>query len=164
MQCADAKCRVCVPMRGRLLRRVTVFVRVDVDVAISVVFVFVRVDIVLQGEFQRPQTDAEQHHTHEPFAPRGNPFDWNHVLQREQKQSHKRDARRVTQAPTRTRQPSRALTAHHQRRDGCQMIRSGPDVDCPSDESRECGDDDSGDQAAWTVGDFPIQRKAKMKA
>ena len=84
MQSADAERRVRVAMRGRLLRRVTVFVRVDVNMAISVVFMFVRVDIIFQRKFQCPQTDAEQHHAHEPFAPSGNPFHRNHVLQREQ--------------------------------------------------------------------------------
>ncbi len=82
MQRADAKRRVRVPMGGSLLLRMTVSVSVDVNMAISVVFVFVRVDIFLQGEFQCPQTYAEQHHAHEPFTPSGNPFDGDHVLQR----------------------------------------------------------------------------------
>lgn len=100
MQRADAECRVCVPMRSRLLRRVAVFVRVDVNMAITVVFMFVRVDIVLQRATQRPQTDAEQHHSNEPFAPSRNPFHRNHVFQCEQQQPHERDACRMTQAPS----------------------------------------------------------------
>ncbi len=142
MQRADAECRVRVPMRGRLLRRVTMFVRVDVNMAISVVFMFVRVDIVLQRTTQCPQTDAEQHHTHEPFAPSGNPFHRNHVLQREQQQPHERDTRRMTQAPTRARQPRSTRATHRQWCDCREMIRPCPDVNRPGDESRECCDDD----------------------
>ena len=59
MQCADAKRRVTVPMRGLLFRCVTVMVCVDVNVTVAVVFVFVRVDVVFQRAFQRPQSDAE---------------------------------------------------------------------------------------------------------
>lgn len=147
MQRAYAERRVRVPMRGRLLWRVTVFMRVDVNMAISLVFVFVRVNIVFQRTFQCPQTDAEQHHAHEPFAPSGNPFHRNHVLECEQQQSHKRDARRMTQAPTRSRQPCRARTTHRQWRDRRQMIRPRPDMHRPGDESCESGDDDGGDQA-----------------
>lgn len=142
MQRADTKRRMRVTMRGRLLWLVTVSVRVDVNMAISVVFMFVCVDIVFERAAQRPQTDAEQHDAHESFAPSGNPFNRNHVLQREQQQPHKRDARRVTQAPTRTRQPRRLRTAHRQWRDCGQMIRPRPDVNRSSDESRECCDDD----------------------
>ena len=142
MQCADAECRVCVPMRGRLLRRVTMFVRVDVDVAISVVFVFVRVNIIFQRSVQCPQTDAKQHHAHESFAPSGNPFHRYNVLQSEQQQPYERDARRMSQTPTRTRQPRSTRTTHRQRSHSREMIRSCPDVNRPGDEPCECSDDD----------------------
>lgn len=136
MQRADAESCVGVPMSCRLLWRVTVFVCVDVDVAISVVFVFVRVDVVFEREFQSPQTDAEQHHPHEPFAPGGNPLHWNHVLECEQQQPHERDACRVTQAPARSRQPCLAGTTHCQRCDRRQVIWPRPDMHRPGDESR----------------------------
>lgn len=142
MQRADTKRRVRVAMCRGLLRCVTVFMRVDVDVAISVVLVFVRVNIVFKRATQRPQTDSEQHHADESFAPSGNPFHGNHVFQREQQHSHKRDARRVTQAPTRARQPSSARTTHRQRSHSRQMVRPSPDVNRPGDESCESGDDD----------------------
>ena len=142
MQCAYAKRRVRVPMGGSLLLRMTVIVSVDVNMAISVVFVFVRVDVILQRKFQRPKTDAKQHHAHESFTPSGNPFDGDHVLQREQQQSHECDARRMTQAPSRSRQPRSARTPHRQRCDRRQMIRPRPDMHRPGDESRECCDDD----------------------
>ena len=84
MQRADTKRRVRVAMCRGLLRCVTVFMRVDVDVAISIVFMFVCVNIIFERTTQCPQTDAEQHHADEPFAPGGNPFHGNHVFQREQ--------------------------------------------------------------------------------
>ena len=69
MQRADAKRRVAVPVRGLLLRCMTAMVCVDVNVTVAVMLVFVRVDIVFQRAFQRPQSDAEQHHADESFAP-----------------------------------------------------------------------------------------------
>jgi|GEM_PF-5890880 len=164
MQRADAESRMRVPMSIRLLLSMPVIVSVDVNMAISIVFMFMCMNIFFQGKFQCPQTDTEQHHAHEPFAPSGNPINRKYVLQRKQQQSYERNARRMTQAPACARQPRSTRTPHRQRRDCRQMIRPRPDVHRPGDKSRESGDDDGYNQAEWTVGDFPIQRKAKMRA
>jgi hypothetical protein len=44
-------------------------VRMHVDVPIAVMFVLVRMEFIFEGLMERPETDAEQHYTHHPFAP-----------------------------------------------------------------------------------------------
>ena len=69
MQNADAESGVRVMVRG--LGRVGRLGRMQVNMhmAFITVFMFVRVNLVLQRLTQTPQSDADQHNSHDEFAP-----------------------------------------------------------------------------------------------
>ena len=137
---SDAERRVTVVMGVVTIVILAVAVGVKMDVGLAVVPVFVRVDIVLERTAQRPQPDAEQHHAHEPFAPLGEQINRQPIPQPERKQADDTHARRMTEPPTRPRQPGAARTAHCQRRNGGEMVRSGPHMHDSGNKSCQGGD------------------------
>lgn len=69
MQRANPKSRMGVLMRGGVIVPVPMTVRVKVNMPLAVMLMLVGMDIVLECALQRPQTDADQHHPHQPLAP-----------------------------------------------------------------------------------------------
>ena len=106
MQNADAESRVHVSMcllRMRLGGNMTV--RVDMRVLMTVVFVRMNVHVVLERLVQSPQTDAEQHHTHEPLTPRRQQIHRQQIPQPKRQQPYHSHASRMAKTPTDTRHP-----------------------------------------------------------
>ena len=140
MQNADAKRRMRVPMHFRLVvcfdLGVRVSVDVNVDVSVSTVFVFVFVHLVSERLAQSPDTNSKKHHTHKPFAPGRKPVCWNQISQPERQQSNDCNTGRMTHTPSRTWSPRPVRSAHCQRSDCRQVVRSGPNMDGACDQAR----------------------------
>jgi hypothetical protein len=73
VQWADAEGGMGVQVGTRRLMFGRKGMKVKVNMSFAVRFVFVRVNIFPDRDPQCPQTDAEEHHSHKPFAPRGKP-------------------------------------------------------------------------------------------
>ena len=85
--------RVPVLVRLGLFVGHTVSVDVDMHMPIAVVHVFMRVDFVLESFAQRPQPDAEQHHTDQALAPGREQIHRQQIAQSQRQQAHQRHAR-----------------------------------------------------------------------
>jgi hypothetical protein len=103
---------------------------------ISAVVVFVLVHLVSERLAHSPETNSKKHHTHEPFAPRRKPVCWDQVSQPKRQQANDCNTGRMTDTPSRAWSPRPVRSAHCQRRDRRQVVRSGPNMDSACDQAR----------------------------
>ena len=116
-------------------------VKVDVDVAFAAVFVFVGVDGILQRLAKSPESDADEHHADETFAPGGEQLNRQQLAQHQREQADDHHARRMPETPAQAGEPRALRMADGKGRNGREMVGSRPDVARACDQSAEKGDE-----------------------
>src|SRR5437879_5381017 len=111
--------------------------RVDVDVALALMVMLMGVDS--KGLSQRPRADGQEHHADEALAPGGEAFQREQVPPPEEEQSDGGHAGRMAEAPADARRPGAARAAHRQRRNRCEVVGAGPDVNYTGDKAGDGG-------------------------
>src|SRR5215471_12837622 len=96
----------------------------QVDVDLPLVFVFVGMDF--EGLSQSPNTNTEKQDADKALAPGGNQVERQQIPQPKRKQTDHGNAGGMPKSPTHSRFPGTLWPAHRQRRNRCQMVRSGP--------------------------------------
>jgi hypothetical protein len=114
---------------------------VNMRVPVPVMLVLVNVNALPGRLPDAPRTDGNEHQTHEPLAPSGQPLHGEDLAQEQRRDAHDHYPSGVAEPPQKTRRPRVFVAIGGQGRNGRQVIGPGQDVNRARGQARDNGSD-----------------------